>query len=182
MQSQLAERSRIFQAAHPGCVSVQGSLVKTTWGRVHLAPLDQTVRRSLAGYAPHPGSSRWLAPGKPTSNRRMAHVSFDHLVAAGASYSGNPAFRRPSITSFAFDCPPRAIHRRYCKGGIDLKQTRRRLTRLSVASEMGESGRETAVSWRIGGVLTLGFLPCDDGLVKATKLNKGHPHPSKRPV
>jgi hypothetical protein len=41
---------------------------------------------------------------------------------------------------------------------------------------MGESGRETAVSSRKEGVLTLGFLPCDDGLVKATKLNKGIPN------
>ena len=44
--------------------------------------------------------------------------------------------------------------RRYCKGGIDLKHTRRRLTGLSVTSEMGESGRETAVSYRKGRVLT----------------------------
>src|SRR5262249_53905532 len=53
------------------------------------------------------------------------------------------------------------------KGGIELEQTRRRLTRLSVTSEMGESGRETAVSSRKGGVLSFGFLPCDDGLIKA---------------
>ena len=33
---------------------------------------------------------------------------------------------------------------------------------------------------RIGGVMTKGFLPCDDGLVKATKLNQGLPHPNKR--
>jgi len=26
------------------------------------------------------------------------------------SYSGNPAFRSPSVTSCAFDCPPQAIH------------------------------------------------------------------------
>src|ERR1700730_10815055 len=25
-------------------------------------------------------------------------------------HSGNPAFRRPSISSFEFDCPPRAVH------------------------------------------------------------------------
>ncbi len=72
--------------------------------------------------------------------------------------------------------------RRYCKGGIDLKHTRRRLTRLIVTSEMGESGRQTAVSCRKGGVQTLGFLPGDDGLVKAAKLNKGKPNPGKRPV
>jgi len=32
-------------------------------------------------------------------------------------HSGNPAFRRPSITSFAFDCPPRAIHAEIVKPG-----------------------------------------------------------------
>src|SRR6516164_5574587 len=61
--------------------------------------------------------------------------------------------------------------RRYCKGRIDLKQARRRLTRLSVAADMGESRRETAVGSRIGGVQTMSFLPCDNGLVKATKLS-----------
>lgn len=30
--------------------------------------------------------------------------------AAHRNHSGNPAFRRPSVISFAFDCPPRAIH------------------------------------------------------------------------
>jgi hypothetical protein len=91
-----------------------------------------------------------------------------------------PRFRSPSVISFAFDWPPRAIHAD--KGGIELKQTRRRLTRRRIASEMGESGGETMVSYRIGWVLTLGFLPHHDGLVEATKLNKGHPHSSKRPV
>ena len=49
--------------------------------------------------------------------------------------------------------------------------------RLGVTSKMGKSGRETAVSWGKGPVLTEGILGCGDGLVKATKLNKGHPHP-----
>ncbi len=61
-----------------------------------------------------------------------------------------------------------------------LKHKRRRLTRLGVTSEMSESGRETKVSGRMGGLLTLGFLSCDNGLVKATKLNEGIPHSSKR--
>ena len=69
--------------------------------------------------------------------------------------------------------------RGYCKSGIVLKHTRRRLSRLGVTSEMGEGRRETAVSCRIGGVLTKGFLSSDDGFVKATKLNKGHRHPNK---
>ena len=71
--------------------------------------------------------------------------------------------------------------RRYCKGGIDLKHTRRCVVRLSVTSEMGEGGCEAAVSYQIG-VLTKGFLQYDDGLVKAAKLNKGLPNASKRRV
>jgi hypothetical protein len=69
-----------------------------------------------------------------------------------------------------------------CKVGIDLKQMRRCLTGLRVTSEMGEGGRETAISRRIGEVLTLGFLTRDDGLVKATKLNKGRSHSTQRSV
>jgi hypothetical protein len=33
------------------------------------------------------------------------------------AHSGNPAFRSPSIVSFAFDCPPRAIHEEIVKAG-----------------------------------------------------------------
>jgi hypothetical protein len=47
---------------------------------------------------------------------------------------------------------------------------------------MSESGREAAVSLRKGGALLRGFLPCDDGLVKATQLNKGLRHPGKQNV
>ena len=49
-------------------------------------------------------------------------------------HSGNPAFRRPSISSFEFfDGAPRAIPED--KGGVGLKDTSSRLTRLGVASE-----------------------------------------------
>jgi hypothetical protein len=41
--------------------------------------------------------------------------------------------------------------RGYFIGGIELKRTRRRLTRLSVTTEMGESGREAAVSSHMEG-------------------------------
>jgi hypothetical protein len=41
--------------------------------------------------------------------------------------------------------------RGYRKAGIDLKQMRRRLTDLSVTSEMSKSGGETAVSYRMPG-------------------------------
>ena len=57
-----------------------------------------------------------------------------------------------------------------------------RRTRLSVVSEVSESGCEAGVNPEKGGVLTLGFSPSNDGLVKATKLNKGQRHPEKRPV
>jgi hypothetical protein len=48
-----------------------------------------------------------------------------------------------------------------------------------ITSEMGESGRETAVGSRKGGVMALGFPRCGDGLVKPAKLNKCIPHPNK---
>src|SRR5882672_9463629 len=72
--------------------------------------------------------------------------------------------------------------RRYCIGGIDLKHTRRRVVRLSVTSEMGEGGREEAVSCQIGEILTKGFLQYAYGLVKAAKLDKGLPNARKRHV
>jgi hypothetical protein len=37
--------------------------------------------------------------------------------AAHPTHSGNPAFRRPSISSFEFVCPPRAIHADIVKAG-----------------------------------------------------------------
>ena len=116
---------------------------------------------------------------RPSGEVRFAcqKRSFDRLVrTAQPGYSGNPAFRRPSINSFAFDCRAPGDMRRYCKGGIDLKHTRRRVVRLSVTSEMGEGGREAAASCHIGGILTKGFLQYDDRLVKAAKPNKGMPN------
>ena len=45
---------------------------------------------------------------------RSRRGSQGRVVATGSEgvhrvHSGNPAFRRPSISNFAFDCPPRAI-------------------------------------------------------------------------
>jgi hypothetical protein len=93
--------------------------------------------------------------------------------------SGNPALRKPSIISFVFiDSRLRAIHADIVKAGSNSSTPAAALRAFSVPSEMGESGREAAVwSW-IGRVLTQGFLPCNDGLVEATKLNKGKSHPS----
>src|SRR5215469_5656292 len=81
------------------------------------------------------------------------------------AHSGNPAFRRPSIISFEFDCPPRAIHADIVKAG-STSSRRATASSLGVTTEMGKSGRETAVSYRIGGVLSKSLLPCDEGLVK----------------
>ena len=93
---------------------------------------------------------------------------------------GQPRFPKALNNSFEFDCPPRAIYADIVKVG-SISSTRAAASWASrVTSEMGEGGRETAVSWQIGGVLTEGLLHCDDGLVKATKLNKGLPDASKR--
>jgi hypothetical protein len=37
---------------------------------------------------------------------------------ASTVHSGNPAFRRPSVTSCAFDCPPQALHPDIVKAGL----------------------------------------------------------------
>ena len=83
---------------------------------------------------------------------------------------GQPRFPKTLNQQLYVFAGPPGDKRRYCKGGIDLKRTRRRVVRLSVTSEMGEGGREAAASWHIGGILTKGFLQYDDRLVKATKL------------
>jgi hypothetical protein len=49
--------------------------------------------------------------------------------------------------------------RGYCKGGIKLKHTRCRLTRLSLTSEMREGGNERTVNSPMGRVLTRAFFP-----------------------
>jgi hypothetical protein len=47
---------------------------------------------------------------------RSGH-SMTSSARAHRAHSGNPAFRRPSINSFAFDCPPRAIYADIVKAG-----------------------------------------------------------------
>ena len=44
-------------------------------------------------------------------------VGFCQLRTCAPGYSGNPAFRRPSINSFAFEYPPRAINADIVKAG-----------------------------------------------------------------
>jgi hypothetical protein len=64
----------------------------------------------------------------------------------------------------------------YRKARIGLKKTSRRLTRLSVTSEMGKIGGETLVSRRKGGVPTKSLLRCSDGLLETTEFNQAQPH------
>src|SRR5258707_13973344 len=71
--------------------------------------------------------------------------SIDHLVGIG-ELLGQPRLPKTLSHQLRVRWPAPSDPSRYCKGWIDLKQTRRRLTRLRVASEMGESGRETVVS------------------------------------
>ena len=94
---------------------------------------------------------------------------------------GQPRFPKPLNQQLRVRLSTASDPRSNRKVGIDLKQTNRRLAGLSITSEMGESRREK-VSSRMEGVLTYGFLCCDYGLVKATKLNKGRPHATQRPV
>src|SRR5262245_458250 len=103
--------------------------------------------------------------------------SFDQLVAVG-ELLGQPRFPKALNKQICIFGEMGDI-RRHCKGGIDLKHTRRRVTRLSVTSEMDEGGREAAVSCQIGGILTKGFLQYDDRLVKTAKLDKGLPNASE---
>ena len=65
------------------------------------------------------GWSVWRVGLAPTGKRRLitAHATSGHSAPTHRAHSGNPAFRRPSINSFAFDCPPRAIAADIVKAG-----------------------------------------------------------------
>src|SRR6266705_3956853 len=100
-------------------------------------------------------------PSKADSCRRSRHVRFvpkpDSCAAAERLYSitssaqvcagsfGQPRFPKTLSQQLRVGLPTPGDPRRYCKGGIKLKHTRRSLMCLSIASEMGEGGRETAV-------------------------------------
>ena len=59
---------------------------------------------------------------------------FDHLIAVG-ELLGQPRFPKTLDGQLRVWLPAPGDPRGYCKGGIDLKQTRGRLTRLRVTSE-----------------------------------------------
>jgi len=108
------------------------------------------------------GNLRAAGVDRDTRRRGTALGASELRVENDAEASfGQPRFAETFHHQFRLRLPAPGDPLRYTNGGIELKQTRHRLTRLSIASEMGESGRETAVSCRIGGVLTLGFLRCN---------------------
>jgi len=74
---------------------------------------DRTAWLTIQGSNPHiPDRDR---PFEMSGLFRLIPPNFG--VETFASHSGNPAFRRPSISSLEFDCPPRAIHADIVKAG-----------------------------------------------------------------
>jgi hypothetical protein len=110
-------------------------------------------------------------------------LDFDYLIGIGdGGLLGQSRFPKTLDQQLQICHPAPSDRRRYRKRGLELERACRRLTGRSIAPEMRESGGETAVSYRKGGVLALRFLPRDDGLVKASKLNKRLPYPNKQAV
>jgi hypothetical protein len=58
---------------------------------------------------------------------------------AHRAHSGNPAFRRPSISSFEFDCPPRASHADMVKVGSSSRMRAAASRASRVTSEVSKS-------------------------------------------
>jgi hypothetical protein len=52
------------------------------------------------------------------ASQQIARIRITLSAWARAAYSGRPALRRPSVSSFALDCPPRAIHADIVKPGV----------------------------------------------------------------
>jgi len=100
----------------------KGSPLACPYGSDELRQLDFKI--STLKPPPLPGSQQ-----KCSSRRdRIVHCAArpsdrsdirrqNSREAARRAHSGNPAFRRPSISSFAFVCPPRAIHVDIVKAG-----------------------------------------------------------------
>src|ERR1700736_3988060 len=49
--------------------------------------------------------------------RAMVDKTVARFGRLDVAHSGSPAFRSPSVSSVAFDCPPRAIHEEIVKAG-----------------------------------------------------------------
>jgi len=85
-----------------------------------LGPLaDAGVRRRLL-YAQKRTSQKresMSASGQLLTHAPQQKGGSNSSMSASTVHSGNPAFRRPSINSIAFDCPPRAIHADIEKAG-----------------------------------------------------------------
>src|SRR6516165_9557546 len=114
-------------SAKPRCVF--GSFLSRTYG-FSRACRGPTSNFASKGGGPPPG---FMGP-------RVRHR--ENEAATPGSF-GQPRFPKALNQQLrvCLSAPPQP--RGYCEGGIDLKQTSRRLRRLRVTSEMGESGHET---------------------------------------
>jgi hypothetical protein len=81
--------------------------------------------------------------------RRSRVPPFDHLVGI-EELLGQTHFPKAFNKELGVCMPAPSDQLGNCKRGIELKHTSRCLTGLSVTSEMGKSGRETAIRWRKG--------------------------------
>jgi hypothetical protein len=183
-------RSHTTSAIVPPTIShsARGTQIPITHAAPPTYPFPRFPPLEVCGRRPHCPRHHLHGAGIRKPSQQQTHAPrqiapYGQPADAGEhGLFGQPRFPKALNRQLRVRLPASGDPRGYCKVGIDLKQTRRRLARLSVTSEVGKSGREAAISYRKGGVLTLGFLPCDDGLVKATKLNQGHPQPTKRQV
>ena len=78
---------------------------------------DMTIRKFApkTQHAPCAQHHRHGAGIRKPSQKRSFRLS--RLRQRTRVHSGNPALRRPSISSFAFDCPPRAVRSEIVNAG-----------------------------------------------------------------
>jgi hypothetical protein len=88
----------------------------SAWGQ----QATSAIHQELVRFTPQTGHLRARHADQQraiTGLMRRSRVPPSITSWALESYSGNPAFRRPSINSFEFDCPPRPIHAEIVKAG-----------------------------------------------------------------
>jgi hypothetical protein len=99
---------RVNGSAHDVCIGSNSEVQARNWGvrftlkNRHRQPSRSGPKSAISGLMHR--TKRVLVRSPRRRKRARAH-------------SGNPAFRRPSVNSFAFDRPPRAIHADIVKAG-----------------------------------------------------------------
>ena len=97
-----------------------------------------TLRRAARENLYPFGSQKRPGPMSPSghfqthASQQIASYSITLSKRAHHAHSGNPALRRPSICSFAFDSPPRAIYADIVKAG-SISSTRAAASRASAS-------------------------------------------------